>query len=306
MQEQTRCLYPYPVLKSKNCDYRIIGTIDYNSFVSVNHALSLNTNNKFVIKFVSSKYPFYKSAQEGCKIAQSISHLNIVAIIDSFILPNDLNSSPEPLFVTIMKDYQDIDLFFYLQDNGPFAEIEAACIMKQLADSLFHISGNGIVHRQLIPENILIQKNQDSTISVAVTGFTAAGRIDSQYPSLQSCNSVSDDPYAAPELLRDRQSTVQTDVFSLGIVFYQLLTGITPSAYSQLHENGPFGGPIFSHVSEIMIELLQGMIHEDPNQRLSPEQIYKHPALFSVKAYEQSIFSLIRDLLPDDSYDPAT
>ena len=204
-----------------------------------------------------------------------------------------------------MEDYQDIDLFFYLQDNGPFAEIEAACIMKQLAGSLFHISGNGIVHRQLIPENILIRKKPDSPFSVAVTGFTAAGRIDSQYPSLQSCNSVSDDPYAAPELLRDRQSTVQTDVYSLGIVFYQLLAGITPRAYSQLYGEGPFGGPIFSNVSQVMRELLQGMIHGDPTQRLSPQEIFEHKALsISAKAYERPYFSLISDLLPDDSDDP--
>lgn len=304
MTNQVRSLFHSNILETDNDSYQILCTIEFNQYVSVHHALSQNTHQKVVIKFISSSYPFYESSLKGCEILRTFSHPNVVQIHDSFRLTDE---SSKELFVIIMDHYPDIDLFYYLRDYGPLCENQARLVMKQLASALLHISTQGIVHRQIIPENILIQRenysDQDlSQLQVALTGFTAASQI-TKAPSIQTCNSFEDDPYAAPELLTSQQSTILTDVYSLGIIFYQLFTCETPRGYvHSLHLNrDPFEGEMWSTVSPEMKDLIKGMIDPNPNTRFTPEEIINHKALIHVnpnKFKHERLLSSFLDNIP--------
>ena len=106
MQNQNRSLFNSTILQTPHGDYQILCTIEFNSHVSIHHALSLNTHEKVVIKFASSEYEFYENLIQSCEIVGTISHPNIIKIHDYFILTNELSND---LFVVIMDDYSDIN-----------------------------------------------------------------------------------------------------------------------------------------------------------------------------------------------------
>lgn len=305
MQNQNRSLFNSTILQTLHGDYQILCTIECNSYVSIHHALSLNTHEKVAIKFVSSEYEFYENSIQSCEIIRTISHPNIIKIHDYFILTNE---SSNDLLVIIMDDYSDIDMFYYLRDYGRLSEFEALSIMKQLSSSLLQISQQGINHRRLIPENILVRRdyysNRECTqFQVAVTGFTSSSLINSQYCSIQTSNWINDGPYAAPELISTKRSSTLTDVYSLGIIFYKLLIGMTPREYNQTSfdfNEDPFEGEVWNTISPETKDLIKGMIDVNPNTRLTPEEIVNHSALSNINAneieHQRSLFEFLDDI----------
>lgn len=273
-------------------------------FVSIHHALSIKTDKKVVIKFVSTKYELYEQTLKGCEIARSFSHPNIINICDYFIFQDEVF---DDLLVIIMDEYPDIDLLYYLRDNGPLSEIEAISIMKQLASALLQISSQGVIHCELTLENILIRRESDSNrggsqFHVAVTGFTAAHKRN-RHNSI-----VNNNIYTAPEFSSTQKTTILTDVYSLGIIFYQLLMGIYPGEHNQLmnFNNDSNEDELFSNISLDMKDLIKGMIDVNPNTRLTPNAIFNHPALNDINSNKienrRSLIEFLTDIPLSDLY----
>lgn len=110
-----------------------------------------------------------------------------------------------------------------IKRRGPLNAKEAVWIIKQLAGALLEAHKNGVIHRDIKSQNVLIK--DDGTVKLADFGIAIvnnAMQITSKGSVLGSVH------YLAPELSKGANASMQSDIYSLGIVFYELLTGDVP------------------------------------------------------------------------------
>lgn len=113
-------------------------------------------------------------------------------------------------------------------DGRPFAPSEAAAIIEKLASATQHAHQHGVLHRDIKPGNILFEDDMSSTVKLSDFGLAQLSDTDR---SLTVTGEVIGTPaYMSPEQAtgNSRQLTVTADVFSLGVVLYELLTGVSP------------------------------------------------------------------------------
>src|SRR5699024_3575887 len=123
----------------------------------------------------------------------------------------------------VMEYVDGMTLKEYIQRYGPIEVQEAIDIMKQITSAIAHAHENNIVHRDIKPQNIMI----DTYGNVKVTDFGIAVALSAT--SLTQTNSILGSVhYLSPEQARGGMATKKSDIYSLGIVFYELLTGRLP------------------------------------------------------------------------------
>ncbi|MFC2950156.1 Stk1 family PASTA domain-containing Ser/Thr kinase [Virgibacillus sediminis] len=147
--------------------------------------------------------------------AASLAHPNIVNIYDV--------GEDDHILYMVMEYVDGMTLKEYIQRYGPIDVREALDIMNQLTAAIAHAHENGIVHRDIKPQNILI----DSYGQIKVTDFGIAIALSAT--SLTQTNSILGSVhYLSPEQARGGMATKKSDIYSIGIVFYELLTGRLP------------------------------------------------------------------------------
>lgn len=154
---------------------------------------------------------FHREAQS----ATSLSHPNIVNIYDV--------GEEDNIYYMVMEYVEGMTLKKYIQMYGPIPVEESIEIMQQLTSAIEHAHINNIVHRDIKPQNILI----NDFAQVKVTDFGIALALSAT--SLTQTNSVLGSVhYLSPEQARGGMATRKSDIYSLGIVFFELLTGRIP------------------------------------------------------------------------------
>ncbi|WP_047984928.1 Stk1 family PASTA domain-containing Ser/Thr kinase [Ornithinibacillus californiensis] len=147
--------------------------------------------------------------------ATSLSHPNVVTIYDV--------GEEEQILYMVMEYVDGMTLKEFIQRYGPIDVPEAIEIMKQITAAIAHAHENGIVHRDIKPQNILI----DTYGHVKVTDFGIAVALSAT--SLTQTNSILGSVhYLSPEQARGGMATKKSDIYSLGIVFFEMLTGRLP------------------------------------------------------------------------------
>ena len=111
----------------------------------------------------------------------------------------------------------------YVRQRGALHPIEAVCIMMQIVSAIAAAHQNRIIHRDIKPQNILIDREGN----VKITDFGIAVALSDT--SLTQTNTLLGSVhYLSPEQARGGMATIQTDIYALGIVLYELLTGRVP------------------------------------------------------------------------------
>jgi eukaryotic-like serine/threonine-protein kinase len=154
---------------------------------------------------------FHREAQS----ATSLAHPNIVSIYDV--------GEEDGLYYIVMEYVDGQTLKQYIQQKAPLRVDEAIEIMKQLTSAISHAHQNHIVHRDIKPHNILI----DNKGNVKITDFGIAMALSAT--SITQTNSVLGSVhYLSPEQARGGAANKKSDIYSLGIVLFELLTGRLP------------------------------------------------------------------------------
>ena len=147
--------------------------------------------------------------------ATSLTHANIVNIFDV--------GEEDELHYLVMEYVKGLTLKRFILENGPLEPEKAIPIMLQLVAAISNAHHNGIIHRDVKPQNILM----DEDGNVKITDFRIAMALTAT--SHTKTNSVLGTVhYLSPEQARGGMATKKSDVYSLGIVFYELLTGKLP------------------------------------------------------------------------------
>lgn len=148
------------------------------------------------------------------KIMATLRHENIVRVID--------HEQAYATFFIIMEKVDGVDLRRILNEKGRLSIEETRSILRQLAAALEHAHKRGIVHRDIKPGNVLVTPSGQ----VKVTDFGIAQTRDG---SALPDESVSGTPkYLSPEQARGLEVDGRSDIYSLGILAYEMLTGYVP------------------------------------------------------------------------------
>jgi len=148
-------------------------------------------------------------------LARQVTHKNVIRIFD-------LGESGGTKFIT-MDFVEGQDLRHLLYEQGKFPPEQAARMMLQICRALEAAHSEGVIHRDLKPHNIMLDKN--GRVYVMDFGIARSAYL----PGMTQTGALIGTPeYMSPEQARGEKLTVQSDLFSLGVIFYELLTGQSP------------------------------------------------------------------------------
>ena len=151
------------------------------------------------------------------RAAGRLLHPNVVALFDA--------GEADGLLFLAFEFVEGSDLANRLE-RGPLSLREVLRIVRQVAEALHYAHGQGVVHRDIKPSNILL----DTIGRVKVADFGIA-KMAGQSTELTVAGSVMGSPqYLSPEQIRGEELDGRSDVFSLGVVLYELLSGNRPFA----------------------------------------------------------------------------
>ena len=198
--------------------YEILRKIGEGGMARVYKALDIRLSREVAVKVmreelfldVPSRRAFYTEAHAVAKL----SHPNIVSIYD-------VNNSVNAEYI-VMELLEGVTLRQYIDKMRPIPWKQVLHFSKQISNALIHAHSKGIIHRDIKPQNIMLSTNGD--LKVADFGIAAMeNELDSD-----SGRAIGSLNYIAPEQLRGAPASPQGDVYSLGIVMYEMLTGFKP------------------------------------------------------------------------------
>jgi hypothetical protein len=156
--------------------------------------------------------------------ASRISHPNVCQIYD-------FGETPDGIIYLAMEFIEGSALTDVIEREGAIPPARAARILKQSADALASAHDLGIVHRDLKPDNIMIVQGRDGSDVVKVVDFGIAKAVagDEAGQKVTKTGLVVGTPeYMSPEQLSGDKLDGRSDIYSLGLVFYRMLTGVLP------------------------------------------------------------------------------
>lgn len=275
-------------------------TIGQGAFATVKKAIERSTGDSYAVKIINRKRAIHaggKGAMAGVNrelgILRQLDHPNIVRLKSHY---DDVEN-----YYLVMELVPGGDLMDFVAVNGAIEEDATQVITKQLLNGIAYVHKLGISHRDLKPDNILIQ--QDDPIIVKITDFGLAKISDNSTFMKTFCGTLA---YVAPEIITGKHELVQSqdpannysnlvDIWSLGCLVYVLLTshlpfnGKTQAQMFQKIKSGEYHeSPLNSYkVSAEGRDFLKCCLQVDPSQRFTAKQALKHPWIAGISESQE-------------------
>lgn len=203
---------------------------------------------------------FIKRFNVEARAAASLSHPNIVSVYD---VGNDGD-----IYFIVMEYIDGCTLKDLINRKAPFSNQEVISISLQVASALEHAHANGIIHRDIKPQNILVS----SSGKVKVTDFGIARAASSTTTSGEAMGSVQ---YFSPEQAKGGFVDAKSDIYSLGIMMFEMITGTlpfdgeTPVALAMKHIKEPLPDilKLNPNASESLIKIINKATQKRPYAR---------------------------------------
>lgn len=250
-------------------NYQVLHLIGEGCFGKVFKGRRKYTGQAVALKFISTRGKSekdLKNLRQEMSILRTLNHDNIILLIDSFETSSDF---------VVVTEYAHGELFEVFQDDRQLPESEVQLIAQQLVKALHYLHSNRVIHRDMKPQNILIGSN--NVIKIADFGF--ARSLSHQTTVLKS---VKGTPlYMSPELVQEQPYNHTADLWSLGVILYELFLGTPPfytnSLYSLINLiiNDTVKYP--DNMSPDFKSFLQGLLQKNPAKRLDWPGLLNHP-----------------------------
>lgn len=197
--------------------YEVMSRIGTGGMADVYKAIDRKLNRYVAIKVLKSEFredaTFVRKFQSEAQAAAGLLHPSIVNVYDV--------GEDRGLYYIVMELVEGITLKEYIQKKGRLTPKEVISIAVQVCSAMEVAHSHNIIHRDIKPQNIMISKEG----KVKVTDFGIAKATSSNTISTNAMGSVH---YTSPEQARGGYSDAKSDIYSLGITMYEMITGELP------------------------------------------------------------------------------
>jgi serine/threonine-protein kinase len=228
---------------------------------------------------------FLKRFLLEASILAKLQHPNVVTLFDYGRIENAPNG--QEMYFIAMEYLDGETLSDRLRNNGNLAAYEVLILFRQIARGLREAHNRGVIHRDLKPSNIIIVPEADGAEIVKLVDF-GIGKVNREGEDLTRDGLLVGTPkYMAPEQF-DGSASAASDIYALGIIVYQLLTGEVPFQGATMAEYmiAKLQNPIppmhqmnpLCDSTELLENLVYGMLARAPADRPTLEEVFSHLA----------------------------
>uniref|UniRef100_A0A4X2K2J1 non-specific serine/threonine protein kinase n=1 Tax=Vombatus ursinus TaxID=29139 RepID=A0A4X2K2J1_VOMUR len=223
------------------------------------------------------------------KILKELKHENIVALYDF----QEVASS----VYLVMEYCNGGDLADYLHSMRTLSEDTIRLFLQQIAGAMKMLHSKGIIHRDLKPQNILLsysggRKSNPNNIRVKIADFGFARYLQNNMMAATLCGSPM---YMAPEVIMSQHYDAKADLWSIGTIIYQCLTGKAPFQASSpqdlrlfYEKNKTLLPSIPRETSSPLRQLLLGLLQRNHKDRMDFDEFFHHPFLDTSSSIKKS------------------
>ena len=246
--------------------YEVVSHIGQGGMADVFLAVDTILNRQVAIKILradlSSDTVSILRFEREAQAAASLAHPNIVEIYD-------VGEYKDHHYI-VMEYIAGKTLKQVIRSRGPLVNEEAVDIMKQLCSAVAEAHSRGIIHRDIKPQNVIVKA--DGSLKILDFGIaTALGSVQ----LTQANNVMGSVHYLAPELAKGEPASFQSDIYALGIVLYEMLSGDVPYkadqavqvALKHMREPMPSVRAINSTVPQSLENIITRCTAKDPSLR---------------------------------------
>ncbi|KAJ9457547.1 putative serine/threonine-protein kinase fhkC [Diplonema papillatum] len=220
------------------------------------------------------------------RILKRVSHPCISRILDVFLTGEAMQ--------IVMELALGGDLFDLIKKRKRLSEGDARLVLQQIAEAVAYLHKEGIAHRDIKLENILLAR-ADDVRSVKLADFGLAKAFETPAGTDLLKTTCGTPMYTAPEIIERKGAyTEAVDIWSLGVVLFAMLVARPPFPQKQ-QRNGAspvfdyarplnFAAPPLPKLSPALPDLLANMMHVDPTKRMTIQQVLDHPWLHESEA----------------------
>jgi serine/threonine protein kinase len=216
--------------------YKLEARLGEGAYGAVYRAFQPQVKREVAVKIILPQYAdqpdFIRRFETEAQLVAQLEHLHIVPLYDYWRDPDGAY-----LVMRLMKGGSLEDA---LQKGGPWAPTDAARLVDQVASAVHAAHQQGVVHRDLKPANILL----DEAGNAYLTDFGIAKEMAAEAGVTQTGAILGTPAYITPEQVQSQPVTPRTDIYALGVVVYELLTGQHP------FPDTPTGELVVKHLSE--------------------------------------------------------
>ena len=205
--------------------YRLDAFLSQGGMGAVYRATHVMLNKKVAVKLINPELvtssEIVRRFQREARAATTLSHPNIVSVYD-------LGQTAEGTLYIAMEFVDGPSLKSVIESGGPIPPMRTLTIMRQLASALSLAHKHGIIHRDLKPHNVMLARTEDGQQVAKLVDFGIAKTFDEGTQLTVAGFSPGTPQYMAPEQAEGRVVDARSDLYSLGIVLYEMLTGDVP------------------------------------------------------------------------------
>lgn len=257
--------------------FRILEPLGAGGMGVVYHAEDTRLGRPVVLKFLLPHFGLDASAKElflrEARSAAALDHPNLCTV-------HEVGESEDGRLFIAMTLYRGETLKARLAREGTLPVNDALAIAQQIADGLSCAHASGIVHRDLKPGNVMVLR--DGTVKILDFGLAKTG--DQNVNSARS--RVGTAAYMAPEQVRGEAVDGRTDLWALGIILYEMITGQRPFrgendvaiAHGILNLD-PVAPSALSEIAKGTEDLVLTLLQKDPAKRYATNELLAHLAV---------------------------
>ncbi|CAF1956890.1 unnamed protein product [Rotaria magnacalcarata] len=260
--------------------YEIQDDLGSGQFAVVKRVREISTGHEYAAKFVRKKK--CTSGKRGLKreeilreadiLSELAPHPNIITLHDVFENKHEI--------ILVLELVGGGELFHYIAEKDALSEEEAAKFILQILEGVHHMHEKNIVHLDLKPENIMLLERNRTQIKMIDFGISRKLR-----PNEPTKETFGTPEFVAPEVIEFEPVTLATDMWSIGVITYILLSGASPFLGNTNQEtfhnisqvDYRFDEEFFANTSDLAKGFIQQLFVKNPRQRATVVDCLNHP-----------------------------